>query len=353
MSAVGDIVSGVFGGGPQIPGLGPAQQVDLLEFGGQLDPTAIPESFGGQGIAQAFGQGAQLQGDALQQAISQQQQGFQGAQDIFGQTQAQFDPFISGGTQAFQQQAALSGALGPQAQQQAVSNIQVSPGQQFLRDRAQKSLLRNAAVTGDLGGGRTQQGLLEQAIGFGAQDIQNEFNRLGQISQVGQQFLGQQAGLGQNLAQQGLGVSSNISNALTQQGQVGAQGLTGAAQALSQEQLQQFGAGQSQFQQQAQQQANQQAFEQAQQQAQFQNVGNQLQVDFANQQVAAQNIANQQAGLGNLVGLAGTAAGFALGGPVGAAIGGGLGSPPPASSPGAVGGFNVAPLNINPNLSFA
>jgi len=80
----------IFTGGPDIPKLAPARQVELQEFGGQIAPTAIPESFGGQGIATAIGEGAQLQGQALQDAIAQQQAGFQGAQDIFGQTQGHF-----------------------------------------------------------------------------------------------------------------------------------------------------------------------------------------------------------------------------------------------------------------------
>ncbi|TDI80627.1 MAG: hypothetical protein E2O80_06315 [Betaproteobacteria bacterium] len=317
-------IADIFTGGPDIPSLGPARQVELQEFGGQIAPTAIPESFGGQGIATAIGEGAQLQGQALQDAIAQQQAGFQEAQDIFGQTQAQFDPFISGGTSAFQEQAALSGALGPQAQQQAVSNIQVSPGQQFLRDRAQKALQRTAAARGDLGGGRTALGLQEQAIGFGMQDLENQFNRLGQVSQAGQNFLGQQAGLGQNLAQQGLGVSSNIANALAQQGQVGSEALTGAAGALSQEQLQQFAALQNQHTQQAQQQAFENQFNLGQQGIDLQNVGNQMDVDRANFAIAQQNAANAQAGLGNVIGLGGTALGFAMGGPLGAAAASGV-----------------------------
>ena len=304
MGGLADVVGGVFGGGG-------APQVGLLEFGDQIDPTAIPETFGGQALGQAIGQGSAVQGEFLQSAINQQREGLQGAQGLFGETSAQFDPFIQGGGQAFQQQAALSGAQGPQAQQQALAGVQASPGQQFLQARAQKALLRNAAATGDLGGGRTQQALQEQAIGFGAQDIQNQFARLGQVSQQGLGATAQLGGFRQNLGQAGLGTSANISNILGQQGAVAAGGLTGAAEALRQEATQQFGAGQTQFNQLAQQQGAENQFRLSQQG-----------VEAAN--LEAQAAAEAQ-GLGNILGVAGAGLGFALGGVPGAKIGASLG----------------------------
>lgn len=327
MSGVGDFVQGVFGGGPDIPSLDPARQVELLEFGEQIAPTQIPTTFGGQRIAEAFQSGAQLQGQALQDAIAEQQRGLTGAQQLFGQTEAQFDPFVSGAGASFQRQAALSGALGPQAQQEAISSIEVSPGQQFLRDRAQRALQRTAAARGDLGGGRTAQALQEQAIGFGMQDLQNEFNRLGQVTAQGSPFASQLGALRSGLGQAGLGVSANIANALAQQGQVGAQGQLGAAQALGDEAVRQFGAGQDQFGQLAQQQAAQQQFGLGQQQIDLQNIANQLGVDRANANIAAQNQANQMAGLGNVIGLGGSLLGFGLGGGFGS-----FGAPTPQST---------------------
>ena len=285
------VLSDIFGGGG-------APQTELLEFGEQIAPTEIPTTFGGQALGEAFTQGGELISQSLQQGIAQQQQGLGRAGELFGQTQAQFDPFIQGGAAAFQQQAALAGASGAQAQQQALSGVQAGPGQQFLQQRAQRALLRNAAATGDLGGGRTQLALQEQAIGFGAQDIENQFNRLGIISEQGLGAVRDLGVLGQGFGQQGLGVSTNISNILGQQGLTSAQALTGSAEALRQEQVQQFGAGQVQFVQQAQQQGAQQAFQLTQQQ-----------VAAANAQAQADAKA---AGLGNILGAAGGVGGFFL-----------------------------------------
>lgn len=81
------------------------------------------------------------------------------------------------------------------------ADFQETAGQTFLRERAERSLLRNAAATGQLGGGATRQALQEQAIGLGQQFLgeqetqrrarqQDEFNRLLSQEQVRQQRQG-------------------------------------------------------------------------------------------------------------------------------------------------------------------
>ena len=105
--------------------------------------------------------------------------GNQGIQAVEGYNQA--------GQQANQQQAAFSGALGQQAQQQAYSNYAASPGQQWLQDQALRGVTRNAAAIGGLGGGNVMQELQRQAMGLSAQDFQNNFNRLGAVGDRGMQ----------------------------------------------------------------------------------------------------------------------------------------------------------------------
>lgn len=104
-----------------------------------------------------------------------------------GATQAQqsLQPIAQTGLGAFDIQAAISGALGPEAQAQAFQNFQASPEQAFLQQEAEQASLRGASATGGLGGGRIQQELQRQAIGFGSQNIQDRFNRLGSIAGQG------------------------------------------------------------------------------------------------------------------------------------------------------------------------
>jgi len=113
--------------------------------------------------------------------------GLQGSLGILNQV-------ASPGISALNLQAQQSGALGPQQQQQAFTNFQSSPGQQFLRDQGEQALVRNASAVGGLGGGRVLQELQRQGIGVAAQDFSNQFNRLGQVASPGINALGQGAG---------------------------------------------------------------------------------------------------------------------------------------------------------------
>jgi hypothetical protein len=99
----------------------------------------------------------------------------------------QQQPFQQAGVSALQQQQALLGLSGQEAQQQAFAELEQSPGQKFLQERAQRNLLRNASAIGGLGGGNVRSALVQQGVGFGQQDIQNQFGRLGQLSGRGQQ----------------------------------------------------------------------------------------------------------------------------------------------------------------------
>lgn len=113
-------------------------------------------------------------------------------------------PVVNQGIAANNQQAALSGAMGPQAQAQAYQNFQQSPGQQYLRDEAEQALIRQSAATGGLRGGNVLQALQRNAVGLAAQDFQNSYNRLGNVADRGNQALGYQS----QLYGQGAGIAS-------------------------------------------------------------------------------------------------------------------------------------------------
>lgn len=98
---------------------------------------------------------------------------------------AAVDPFVKPGMEAHQVQAALSGAMGRDAQAQAYSNFQASPGQEYLVNEAEKALLRRSAALGGLGGGDVRQELQANAIGLAAQDFDNYYNRLGSVGDRG------------------------------------------------------------------------------------------------------------------------------------------------------------------------
>ena len=157
-----------------------------------------------------------LQG-GLQGSLAGLQTGIGGARrDVRGQLAqgraglGRLNQFVGAGQQSQQLQAALSGALGPDAQRQAFADFTASPGQQFLQQRGEQAVLRNASALGGLGGGRVQQELQRQGIGFAQQDFANQFDRLGQLTGQGLTAAGQSAGLGAQLAGQGAGLLGNL-----------------------------------------------------------------------------------------------------------------------------------------------
>jgi hypothetical protein len=181
--------------------------------------------------------------------------------------QQQLDPFAKAGVSALEQQQALLGMGTPEQQQQAFNQFTESPGQKFIRERAEKSLVRNASAIGGLGGGNVRSALVEQGAGFAAQDFNNQFNRLNTLRADGQNAatnIGQgELSTGSNVASTQFGASqaigsgaintaarqgqfgqansANIQQGLASQGQARASGLLGGQQAIAQSNQNLFG----------------------------------------------------------------------------------------------------------------
>lgn len=103
----------------------------------------------------------------------------------FEDVKARLDPFIEPGAPALQQQAALSGALGPDAQREAFAAFQESPGVQFLREQGLRGINTGEAATGGLGGGERLRELTRFSQGLALQDFNAQFNRLGAVTGTG------------------------------------------------------------------------------------------------------------------------------------------------------------------------
>ena len=216
-----------------------AQNTLQQTLGGQLG--ALNQGFGGAEQAlnqygyqalgaanQGFNQGrADIMGGASQAAgmlAGAQEQGINRIDQSTGQAIGYLNPYASTGAEAQQREAALSGALGGAAQQQAIGQFMESPGQKFLRERQEQALLRNASATGGLRGGSTLSALQEQASGIAAQQQQQQLENMRNIAQRGQQAAGQQGQFAQsggqagasligNLAQTGAGIMANAGQA--------------------------------------------------------------------------------------------------------------------------------------------
>ncbi len=147
----------------------------------------------------------------------------------------QLQPFQQAGAQAFQQQQAIAGLLGPEAQRQAISQIESSPFLQSQIQRGEEALLQRASATGGLRGGNLQAALAQFRPQMLQQAIEQQYGRLGGFAGAGlgvaeQLYRGGQASAA-NQASQAQALGSNISNLLAQQGaaQAGAEMAQGRA----------------------------------------------------------------------------------------------------------------------------
>ena len=212
--------------GTFVPGLGQAgQPIQGPERFPQQLPVAPPTGLigaeqalfgGGQAATGTIARAGDISGQALAtanqlalQRIQEGQQGIQGAtqqglttlNEAFQQAVDPVTGFIDPGQRAQTLQAARLGALGPEAQAEAIRQFQESPGQAFLREEQERAITRNAAALGGLGGGRVRQELQRQAAGRAAQQFDIRTQQLGGLAAQGLSAAGVAGGL---QAQRGL-----------------------------------------------------------------------------------------------------------------------------------------------------
>lgn len=114
-----------------------------------------------------------------------------------------------------------------QQQQGALDNLRQSPLFQGAYNTGTDTILANAAATGGLRGGNTQNSLADFGSQLFSNVYQNDLSNLFNLSGVGQNALGSLAGAGQNFANQ----SSNL---LGQQGNANAVGAAAPYAAIQQ-----------------------------------------------------------------------------------------------------------------------
>jgi hypothetical protein len=140
-------------------------------------------------------------------------------------------PYITGGERAYEQQAALAGLSGPEAQRAAVEAISGSPGFQESVRQGEEALLSRAAATGGLRGGNIQAALGQFRPAMLEQAINQAYGRFGGLAGTGLGLTQNLVGGGQSAAgmtgQAGQGMASNIGNLLAQQGAAQAGGGAG------------------------------------------------------------------------------------------------------------------------------
>lgn len=96
-------------------------------------------------------------------------------------------PYTDAGAGAIEQQQALSGLLGPEAQQQAYDQVASQPGFLNRVQMGEDAILSNASATGGLRGGNIQASLAQFRPQMLEQEINQRYNQLGGIAGMGLQ----------------------------------------------------------------------------------------------------------------------------------------------------------------------
>ena len=142
------------------------------------------------------------------------------------------------GANATQMQAALTGALGVDAQNSAFQNYNTSPALGYQTQQVNQALERSAAAKGGLLSGNVLSEIGKQTQGLYQQDFQNNFNNLGTVSDQGLSIASRIADLnnsyGQNKAQLYSQTGQQLGAGRTNAGLAIAQNASNTASGISQ-----------------------------------------------------------------------------------------------------------------------
>jgi hypothetical protein len=170
--------------------------------------------------ASAAGDAAAIQAGAAEEGVAEQRR-------QFDSLQALLKPYTEAGLPALEQQQALIGLRGPEAERAAIERISGGERFQELTRQGEEAILSRASATGGLRGGNVQAALAQFRPQVLNQLIEEQYGRLG-----GMTTLGQRSAAGVGAA--GMETGENVSNLLAQQGAARAGGELGEARAYGQ-----------------------------------------------------------------------------------------------------------------------
>lgn len=157
------------------------------------------------------------------------------AQAGIEETRRQFDaliklmsPYVSAGVPALEQQMAMAGLRGPEAEQAAIDALAASPQLQALARQGEEAILQQASATGGLRGGNVQAALAQFRPAMLQRLIEQRYEQLGGITDIGRTSAIVQG-------EGGLQTGTNVSNLLLGKGSAmaGARLAQGQAQSMA------------------------------------------------------------------------------------------------------------------------
>lgn len=171
--------------------------------------------------------GAKQQGEAAERAGQVQAAA---SREGIAENRRQFDalvelmqPYVGAGETALDAQRQLIGLGTPEEQQAALSSIEESPYFESLQKQGETAILQNASATGGLRGGNVQGALSQYRPQLLQQLVDQQYSRLGGLTQLGQASAAGQASAGLETGRQ-------VAGLLGQAGAATAGGILGQGQ---------------------------------------------------------------------------------------------------------------------------
>jgi len=206
---------------------------------------------GGTSLVSSYVQGeaaksaAGTQAGAAQAGISEQRTALDKLQallqpyvDVGGPGITGLKPYAEAGAPAFEQQQALIGLRGPEAERAAIERITGGARFQEMARQGEEALLSGASATGGLRGGNIQGALAQYRPALLSSLIEQQYGKLGRLADIGRETQTNLAKIGQasaaGVGAQGVTTGTNVSNLLAQQGAAQAGGQIGEARAYGQ-----------------------------------------------------------------------------------------------------------------------
>lgn len=175
-----------------------------MSFVGDFIGDVIGGITGAKQAGEAAERAGQTQAAAAQAGIEEQRRQFDKLVELMA-------PYTAVGVPAMTAQQALLGLQGAPAQEQAIAALESSPQMQALIQQGENALLQQASATGGLRGGNIQAALAQFRPEMLSKMIQQQYQNLGGLTQIGQASAAGQAAAGMQSA-------SDVANLLANRG---------------------------------------------------------------------------------------------------------------------------------------
>lgn len=175
-----------------------------MSFIGDFIGDVVGGITGAKQAGEAAERAGEIQAAAAQAGVEEQRRQFDKLVELMA-------PYTAVGVPAMTAQQALLGLQGAPAQEQAIAALESSPQMQALIQQGENALLQQASATGGLRGGNIQAALAQFRPEMLSKMIQQQYQNLGGLTQIGQASAAGQAAAGMQSA-------SDVANLLANRG---------------------------------------------------------------------------------------------------------------------------------------